>query len=300
MKLFILFAINFMIGTSANAAACCGGSVSVPALITGDDRALLNTSFAYSSIDTDVSSSGIWSKRGDHEISDVYRIEGARIFADRFQAGGSIPVAQRSSDRTNGDTLLGDITANLGYEYLPEWDYSPWRPRGFGFLQLTLPTGKSVNESADPSYLDATGRGFWALGAGTVLTKTIVPWDVSTTFEFHRAFAKSTRDASIGEDIQLHPGWGGTLGVSGGWNWRELRLGGGIAWTYEDPVAVTGAIEDQGAAQRYATATLVASYMMPRDWTVSVAYADQTWFGSPNNTTLSKSILASLQKRWER
>ena len=235
-----------------------------------------------------------------HEISRVLRLEGAHIFADRFQVGAGVPIASRSSDRGGGTTQLGDVTTGYGYEDLPEWDYSPWRPRGFGFLQLTLPTGKSVNESSDPSKDDASGRGFWALGLGQIFTKIIGRWDVNSTLEVHRAFAKATRDASTSADIQLHPGWGGVLGVGGGWSWRELRLGASLAWNYEDPVNVTGAIESQGGAQRFATGSLIASYSLPLEFTAAVVYSDQTWFGSPSNTTLSRSILVSVQKRWER
>lgn len=164
IKLLKLLHISFLIlllPKAVMSAACCGGGFAIPSLITGDDKAQLTTSYSYSKIHTDVFSNGIWQRRNSTDASTVYKIEGAHIFADRYQAGFSLPIQTRNLDGAQGgsSTGLGDVSGQLGYEYLPDWNYSPWRPRGIGFISLTLPTGKSIYEST--TGLDSRGRGFF-------------------------------------------------------------------------------------------------------------------------------------------
>jgi hypothetical protein len=282
------------------AAACCGGGFAIPSLITGDDSSMVTTSFNYSKIDTDVSSDGLWKKDTDNQVTQTFKIDAAHIFNDRYQIGASVPVVMRSRGSEDATSGLGDSNLLLGYEYLPDWDYSLYRPKGIGFLELTVPTGKSIYDSQNYDQLDTFGRGFWALGLGTSLTKTIRMWDLSSLFEFHRSFAKAMNSVQAGGPITAHPGWGGSLNLAAGWNKGDFRLGAGLGWTYEDAVNVTGATDSNGVPQRYATASVVASYMWSQDWAGNVTYSDQTLFGSPLNTTLSKAVMLSLQKRWPR
>src|SRR5690606_4443144 len=110
--------------------------------------------------------------------------------------------------RAGNDSMgLGDAFLNLGYEVLPEFEYSAWRPRGVSYLTLAAPTGRSIQDASDSLQLDARGRGFWSLGAGTTLTKVFGRFDALTTFEIHRSFQRSvSTSAIVGE---LRPGWGG-------------------------------------------------------------------------------------------
>ncbi|MGZ3723869.1 MAG: serine protease spb1 [Bdellovibrionales bacterium] len=292
-KLFFPLLFSFLCGSRAFAAACCGGGFAAPALIVGDDKAQVTGSYGYSKIIDDVGSDSLWRQRDSLETSETYKIEGAHIFADRWQAGVSVPAVRRAR---GGDSSLGlgDIAATLGYEYLPDWDYNPWRPKGLGFFQLTAPTGRSVNES-ETNQLDSRGRGFWAIGLGTVLTKTIDKWDVFANFDVHRSFAKKFSNTQF--TGTLKPGYGGNLGGGAGYNVWDFRFGGALTWTYEDGIEATGSIQSRGSAQRYATATLSLSYMFPREWSATLTYADQTLFGSPSNTSLGRGATIFLQKR---
>lgn len=285
--------------TAALAASCCGGGFATPSVITGDDRAQLTSSLSYSKIDTDVFSNGVWQKRAGNETSRTYRIEAAHIFADRFQAGFSLPILTRSKDGSQGgeSTGLGDTSVQLGYEYLPNWSYHPWRPQGVGFISLTLPTGKSIYETSQGG-IDSRGRGFFALGAGTVLTKSWVRWDANLSAEWHQAFPKPVSNSQMIGNIV--PGQGGSFSLGTGYNLNQLRLGTSLAWTYEQAINVEGTTTSNGTEQQYATATASCSYLFADSWAGALSYSDQTIFGEPLNTTLSKSVQISLQKRWAR
>lgn len=291
-SLLFLFAAQ-----NAGAAACCGGGFAAPSLIVGDDKAQVTVSYAHSRIVSDVGTDELWRRRSSRESGETWKIDAAHIFADRWQAGFSVPVVKRSRG-ANDSAGLGDVSATLGYEILPDWDYNPWRPKGTGFLQLTLPTGKSIHESDNLFQLDSRGRGFWALGAGTVLTKSWGSWDVFASLDAHRSFRKEYANSQ--SSGRLEPGWGGNMGGGAGLSFSDFRVGSSLLWSYEEPVKVTGSSSSAGSFQRLATATLSGSYLFERQWAATLTYSDQTLFGKPVNTSLGRGAVLLVQRRWER
>lgn len=297
MRSCFLILTSILWSAPAFAAACCGGGFAAPSLIAGDDAAQITASYGYARVTDDVGLDSLWRRRDGRESTVTYKLEGAHVFADRWQAGLSLPLVSRARAGAS-EFGLGDIAATLGYEVLPDWDYNPWRPRGLAFLQVTAPTGRAVNESTAIYQLDSRGRGFWALGAGALLTKSYGAWDVFASADAHRSFAKEFANAQAFG--RLRPGWGGTAGGGGGYNFSQLRLGAALLWTYEDPVDVDGSPSSRGAAQRFATATASVSYLASLEWTATLSYADQTQFGAPFNTSVGRGALLMLQRRWQR
>lgn len=286
--------------TQAHAAACCGGGFSAPAIISGDEKAKFSTSYSASeTVVESVDTEGIWTQWGTNQRLQTLRLEAARVFWDRYQFGVSIPVLMRS--RANQSySGLGDISTTLGYEVLPDWDYNPWRPKGIGFIQLTLPTGKAKADS-EVGGLDSRGNGFWALGAGGMLSKSWDALDVLLSLEVHRSFSRRFANSQL--QGTLEPGTGGSLGFGGGYSWGEFRLGSQIVWSYEDAVRTTaadGLIMNEGFVERYATASVGLSYRANDEWSGTLSYTDQTLFGSPVNTSLGRGLVLLLQRSWAR
>lgn len=279
---------------------CCGAGFTVPSIITTEDKAQLSMSYTRSRIHADVFTSGEWRERAKNSNIEIYKLEGALIFSDRYQVGASVPFQKNhQSGNLGGDSQgLGDISLQLGYEYLPDWDYNPYRPKGIGYLSLILPTGKSIYESREGNGFDSRGRGFWGVGVGTVLIKKWGMWDLNTNFEVHHSFAKKVNHPPI--EGKVKPGVGGSAALGGGLNWKNIRLGGLINWVYEEAIDVEGKVNSEGAPRRYASGSVLLSYMFPDNQSVVISYSDETIFGSPFNTSLSKSITAFYQKRWER
>lgn len=298
-RFFLSFFSLALIGASSNAfaAACCGGGFAAPSVIVGDDAGQLTASYGINRVTDDVGTDSLWRRRERAEDDEVLKIEAAHIFWDRWQSGVSIPVVRRarSGETSSG---LGDVAATLGYEILPDWDYNPWRPRGVGFLQLTLPTGKAINESDISSQLDARGRGFWAVGAGAILTKTFTRWDFHSSFGVHRSFEKTYANSQ--SQGTLTPGFGGDVGAGAGYSIEDFRFGGALAWTSEDAVDVRGTVDTDGTPQRFTTASLSVNYMFENEWAGTLSYVDQTSFGNPLNTSLGRGLAIVLQKRWLR
>ncbi|MBX3039223.1 MAG: serine protease spb1 [Bdellovibrionaceae bacterium] len=296
-SLFLFSSLFLLAGSHAWAAACCGGGVASPSLIAGDHRAQLGTSLSHTEILVhSVDTKGDWHRWRQRQQVQVLRLEGAQLLSDRSQAGFSLPVFHRIRDAENSSGL-GDVSTSWGYEYLTDWDYHPWRPRGVGYLQVVLPTGRSKAES-ELGGLDSRGNGFWAVGAGTLLTKTWGRWDALASLDAHRSFGKSISTSQI--QGTLKPGWGGNLGLGAGYNTKSLRWGGQITWTYEDPIGLDGPSSSSGSLERYATALASLSYMPNPEWSATLGYSDQTLFGSPLNTSLGRGLQLQLQRKWER
>lgn len=297
MKLFLIILFNLFLPVLSFGAACCGGGFAAPSLIVGDDRAQVTATYSLTRVTDDVGADGLWTKRATSENDETLKIEAAHIFWDRYQAGVTVPVVKRTRAEESSSGL-GDVAGTVGYEYLPDWDYNVWRPKGVGFFQLTLPTGRSLNEADGPEQLDARGRGFLALGIGTILTKTLGRWDVQTNFNVHRSFERSIDNGRI--QGTLKPGFGGEAGFGAGYNGARWRLGGSMTWTSEDPVALEGSIRSEGGAQRFVTASLAANYMFSEEWAGTIAYSDQMAFGDPVNANLGRGMALLIQRRWMR
>lgn len=295
--LFTLIFSLFVLKNNAWAAACCGGGSTAPSIISSDDKAQLSTSYSYSEVVIDnVDTNGIWRSWDTHQQIETFRIEAAHLISDLWQAGIAVPIIQRTrlDQKYSG---LGDVTGTLGYEYLPDWDYNSYRPKGIGILQITLPTGKAKAESENGG-LDSRGNGFLAISLGTLLTKSIRAWDLFSNFEIHRSFEKKVSSNQISGTLK--PGYGGNFGLGIGYNTAQWRWGGSMTWMYEDPIKTQGVINNNGSIERYATGALSVSYLASSDWAGSMIYSDQTLFGSPVNTSLGKTLSLQLQKKWAR
>lgn len=300
MRLLFLSFVSLYLFFLANeilAAACCGGGLSVPSVIAGDHKAQFSIGYSYTDVVVDnVDTRGLWRKWEASQTVESFRLETAHLISDRWQWGGSLPLIRRRQLDESYEGV-GDVSLSLGYEYLPDWDYNPLRPKGLSFIQLTLPTGKARAES-ELGGLDSRGNGFWALGVGSLLSKNWGRWDVFTQFEVHHSFKKSVDHSQI--NGELDPGFGGSWGLGGGYNRRDFRVGTSITWMYEDPIDLEGESGYKGSAERYATGTLSLSYLYSPEWMASMSYSDQTWFGDPINTSLGRSLGFVLQKRWAR
>ncbi|MGE3610569.1 MAG: hypothetical protein AB7I27_13345 [Bacteriovoracaceae bacterium] len=297
----LLFSLSLLtISSKILAGACCGSGFTIPSIITTNDKAQIATSYTYSKVYADVFTNGDWRRRKEKDVTQTYKIEGAHIFSDRFQFGTSIPYQKREREgaQAGSSAGLGDVSFQLGYEYLPDWDYNPYRPKGIGYLSLITPTGRSIYESKDGSGIDARGRGFWGVGAGSVLTKDWDSFDANMNFEAHYSFPKRVSNQTTKGTIR--PSYGGSMAVGAGYNLKKLRLGGLINWFYEAPTDVTGTTPSKGTLKRYASGSVLLSYLLENNQSLVLSYSDQTIFGSPLNTSLSKSITLFYQKRWER
>jgi hypothetical protein len=302
---FLLFVLHTEV-TSVEASPCCAQASGVPALITGDERINLGFGFSNGTVIGDAPAAGggvpvFRDSLSPRESRTLGVINAATLLdGDRLQAGISMPFQWNriSSGRTESSHMApGDLSLTLGHESLPEWEYSLWKPRGFSFFQLTLPTGRSIHESADASAGDVTGSGQVALSMGFVALKRWSVWDAQAMVRFGRLFAKN-----FDSGIRVGSGWSGGGSVGGGFSFRErFRLGGNLGVEALTAVPVRGGgVESGGAARLVWTAGAQLSWLQGDEDTWIVGYADQTLFGPALNTTLARTFSLSFMHRIER
>lgn len=292
----LLFTFSLLVSVQqAEAAACCGGSSAIPSLITGDDKAQLTSAFSQSSLLANVDSSGNWKHITTKDETSVFRLDGAFLVSDFWQMGMGIPMTSRHLGNESSNWSLGDISLSLGYEILPDWDYSVWRPHGLGFIQLTAPSGKSVYDENPDNGLNISGKGFWNFSAGAYFSKVFGSFDASVTPEFHRSMSRKDPDQN-----SIVPGWGRSLSLAGGWNKKDLRLGLGLSILHEDAIRTDGAFVSAGSEQNLWTGLVSASYLWTPELSSTLSYTNQTLFGQPTNSSLGQSVSVSLQQRWPR
>jgi hypothetical protein len=303
----------FLSVPNAGAAPCCAGSSAIPAIITGDDRAQFAASYAYGTVIGDAPADGlpVFRTASDSETTSVFRLDGALLLSDRWQAGLGLPFFSRSLARAGTEASanrMGDVEADVAYEVLPEWSYSKWRPRGHLFFGGAIPTGRSIYESELPGLVDATGKGFYRLQFGGVLTKRWTLWDVSLVAELHRSIPRTFAATPASPDsTRVDPGTGGSISVAGGVSpgGGNLRVGLRVQpnWNSGKSVRAGESRRDSSRTQTVDTAlemTYLAAEENGGTWTVFGSYTDQTLLGPARNATLSRTFAMGVQHRWDR
>ncbi len=299
--LFLVFVFPIL---DARAAPCCGGSSAIPNLITGDDRAQIQASVSRGVIIGDAPPSGlpVFRAPDDDESLSVFNLSGAYRIFDRGQIGASIPIVSRAMDSPEMYTTasgLGDLLFDFGYELIPDYTYSRWRPKGFVFLQVTLPTGPSTYDSVEPFQIDSRGRGFTTIGVGMVFLKTVSDFDFILTFEAHRSLPR-TSDTGTGMSLEIVPSFGGTALLGAGWSpgGGSFRIGASLSPVYEGSMETYGDVESVSEPQLAWNTSIQAGYMLSDEWSLGLNYTDQTLMGPAHNVSLSRSVAFSVQHRW--
>jgi hypothetical protein len=293
------------------AAACCGKSSAAPFLMVGDDQMQLSFGLALGNVVALIADDGVpnFGSSKNSETSQSYKLDMATLLSDRLQGGLSVPVTTYKVSKESvkeSSTGLGDVRLSLGYEILPSWSYSSWKPQGFLFTALTLPTGRAYDGSQRMLATDVTGAGYFSWTVGALFLKKWTVWDVFLVPEVHYSFARTLED--LGGTYQLNPGLGGSVGVGFGISpgSGNLRLGLRVQPRLEQGVQVSSParsgnyILSQGATVGACDTGIDASYMISSVDSMSVSYTDQTLLGPAMNSTLSRSLGLSYQHRWER
>jgi hypothetical protein len=294
---FICFFSRLALG-----AACCGGGNLFPTLISGDQRAQVTATTSFASVvgDAPVNGAAVARAGTDAETRATMRLDAATLLSDRWQMGVSLPLVRRYRARNAtqiGALGLGDVSAMLGWEALPDWNYSSWRPKGLLFATITAPTGRSASDSTSLYQIDAMGRGYWNFSVGGLLQKTWDAWDGLLMVEAHQPLTR-TLSTDAGE-FRLFPAWGFSAGAGAGWSLGDLRLGAMVSTQYEGPVTTLGLVNEVGSPQIAFPLTLQVAYLVADNWSLGGFYSDNALLPA-SNVPLSRSVSLLLQARWDR
>lgn len=300
--------ISWVPSRQAKAAACCARSPAAPFLILGEDLGQINFGVSGATQVKSADSFGRVASLGSGRSALImnYRVDAAVLLSDQAQLGVSLPWVSRHAEAF-GDSeqqiSVGDLRVSLGYEFLPLWSYSKWKPQGFLFSVVNLPTGRSTYESVSPALVDVSGSGFVSLSFGTLFLKR---WDWVDAFviaEGHFSFPRTFSTSGFSYDVA--PGFGGSAGGGLGYSPWGGRLRVGVRfqprWDQLEQVEGRGrGLVGQGGSRWVTDSGIDLSVLIGESSTLMASYTDQTWFGPSQSAPLNRSFAMSFQHRWPR
>jgi hypothetical protein len=311
--LFLIFILSLGFTLQAvpvSAAPCCAGSNAVPALIAGDESQNLQIGVSSATVIGDAPGAGLGipvfrDALSPKEEKEILTVNYARLIdRDRWQSGISLPL-QRNRLAQNGKderaVALGDISLTLAYETLPEWEYTLMIPRVFSFLQLTLPTGKSIYESGKTLFSDASGLDQFQLALGALAIKRWSTWDANSVIKMGWVLGRSFQSPQTGKSV-LSSTWtaAGSAGVGYSF-WERYRAGTSVSFEYQSPLSIQNAgIESIGSQRLVWSAGLSLTYLSGADDSFILGYQDQTLLGPALNSSLSRAFSLAYSHRVER
>lgn len=280
------------------AASCCGGGASLPNLITGDYRAQFTINLSNSGVTHTTNDNGDFIRRDSSnlEVSETMTLMAAYQFSNLWQAGISIPVKKNThsiADIEESSTGLGDIKGQIAYEFLPEYSYSKWKPRGFIFLQQTINDSKSTYDAKKNLSTDSFGSGGKYTSIGISFVKIISTMDFSFMSEFHHAPSEKIKKNN--KNFRFFPGEGHSYLIGGGVSPKNgnLRIGGNILFSHTNSSWIKGDINSTSSVKEYLEGGLNLSYKHAEQSYI-MSYTDQSFFGHAKNVNVSKALSISL------
>ncbi len=297
--IFLFFFVSDVFG-----AACCGAGASLPNLINGDYRAQVSIAGSNAAVTHDSDSSGAIKERdgNNQEVLEVLTLTAAYLISPYWQTGITIPYKFHShksrlyQESSNG---LGDIKAQVAYEFLPETLFSVWRPKGLIFIEQSIASSKSIYTANKPLRSDSFGSGFYTTAIGVSLMKTINSFDFLLLSEIHQGFKRSfeAQGQGLSEALKVTPGLGGSVLLGAGlspFN-GNFRLGQTLLYSREGKRRTERRTSSSSKSNYFLELGFSASYLFS-DVSLSIGFQDQSFLGQASNTSLSKLLSASVVK----
>jgi hypothetical protein len=299
-----LIILLFLGSRSLLAAPCCGGGSSALSLLGDEEKRQVSVSASYQSIVADVAASpeaeAILRNADDNEVRQRWETSWAELLSPRWQWNLVVPVDHRSRQRgatSVQSTGMGDIQAGLGYEFMPEWSYSSWRPRGIAYFRATLPTGRASWEAQMPLGVDTHGLGFLSFSGGLYFTKIWRAWDAIAWGQLQQGLPRTVESPFV---YKLSPGLSASAGAALGYSLGDWRLGASWATNWDPEMERSGGASGVIPGARLSTVTAGLSYLYEKSWSVTLLYSDQVFAGGAHNSALGRGLSALFRTRWER
>ena len=301
LKLIFNFILIFF-SDSVFSASCCGGGGGVPGMILNDSKAKLSSSLSYQKVIADVNTQGEGRRRSNGKnISKIYALDGAYLLSDYWQLTMSFPYYQNTIETSlskESSNRIGDISGALIFEYLPELNYSTWKPRAFCYTRVTLPSGRSNRESKSTLRSDITGQGHTILSFGAPLYKIKNNYDFLLVPEIFNKFKASENENGITVNYGATYGYSllFSFGVSpyGGAN----RIGIGIRPQFQSKQKIIRNEYSYTESKYFTDVSFNYSYAFNTIHSFSFIYSDQSIIGPAKNTSLIASFILNYVMHW--
>lgn len=285
LALFILFSSKVF------SSSCCGGGSSSSMIITGDNRAEMSLGYSYRSDIGQTNQDG-WATLNSDQIKDQRQsinVQGQYQATERWQLASKLSLVDKNLNKSGlkeNNMGPGDVDLQATYEYLPEYTFSDYRPRGFVYSRATIPTSKSLYDSQSNIFSDVRGTGLYSLSLGNFLLKKLNTVTLKLTTEWTHYFGKTYSQFKLHdyEKFSLPLGFAYTHPDS------DFTFGLTDTFSYQTGKTLTGEINSKSSQEYFWEVSPFVNYSPNRNEIWSLSYSDSTLIGKSINSPLYRIV----------
>jgi hypothetical protein len=284
-------ALIFFIPHVLLASSCCGGGSSSSMIILGDNRQEWSAGLGFRNDLGQTDRTGMASFHGKETVDQQYtlNLQLQRQFTELIQAAvktsviHKVMVKQGRREKSHG---LGDIDLQISYEFLPEYNYSQYRPRGFLYSKITFPQSKGIYDSTSPIYSDVRGSGLYSFSIGTLFVKKNSQFTLKFGLEGQRFFGKKFKEGNLDDYHKvIFP-----TGLSYAFDPLPISTGILTTWTYQTSKKLQIQTTTTSSREYFWELSVFANWSLNRQETLGMSYSDSTLLGKNINSPLYRSF----------
>jgi hypothetical protein len=191
----------------------------------------------------------------------------------------------RKSGLDESEIGLGDVDLQGTYEYLPEYTFSNYKPRGFVYSKISIPTSKSLYNSESSIFTDVRGTGLYSLSLGNFFLKRLDNITLKFTTEWTHYFGKTYSQFKLHDyEKFVFP-----LGIAYSPPESNFTLGLTDTFSYQTGKTLTGNINSKSTQEYFWELSTFVNYSPNRNEIWSLSYSDSTLQGNNINSPLYRS-----------
>ena len=285
-------ALLFLYQGPSFGAACCGGSSTAPLIMAKEMKSTVIFSLTKDSLTNSASNDGVTSSRSKelNSITDQLNVGAIYSLSPYLQLAGSFTyLSQYALTKATQESSSGlkDATIQLNYEFLPEYFYSTWKPRGFIFSSFTTPIGKSIYDSKKPFQTDAISNGQYSLNSGLYFIKNWSQWDANFLVSLSHVFSKDFQ--ANGQAIQVRDYQKFISNIEIGFTPENsnLRVGTLFNFSYQGEKKISNS---PALNESYHLGLGINGIYQFSKFNIGINYLDQSFFNFAKNKELSQTI----------
>jgi hypothetical protein len=297
MKTYIIIIILLFLSHDLFAASCCGGGSSSSLIIIGDNQSEFALGITYRTDLGQTDNLGWASFHGDKVIDQqlAFNFQFQKQLSERFQVAVKSTLIEKHIEKQNRSekkTGPGDFDLQATYEYLPEYTYSVWKPRGFIYSKLSVPQSKSLYDSNSILFSDVRGSGLYAAGIGSFFIKHLTDYTLKVTFEWQHFFGRDFGVMTLKDyDKIIIP-----LGLSYSFTEAPIAIGFGSTFSYQTPKHFKGSINATSNKEYFWEFNSFINWIINREDSVGLGYSDSTLIGKNINSSLYRSVAVTYTR----
>jgi hypothetical protein len=297
MKKIFLALLFLVFHNDLFAASCCGSGASSSLIIIGDNIQEYSLGFSYRNDLGQTDNKG-WASFHGADVVDsqsAFNFQLQRQANDRYQFAIKSAIIQKNIKKQNRKEVnqgMGDVDLQATFEFLPEFTYSVWKPRGFVYMKTTIPMSQSLYDSSSSIFSDVRGSGLYSLSMGTFFIKHISNITFKTTLEWQHFLAKDFAQMSLKSYDKLFV----PLGMSYAFDPSPFAFGLGASWSYQAPKKFSGSISATSNEEYFWDFNTFINWTISREHSLGLSYSDTTLIGKNINSSLYRSLALSYTK----